>query len=372
MKLSYWEIKSWLTDIDFAVIGSGIVGLSCAIRLREWHPKAKIVIFERGQMPQGASTKNAGFACFGSVSEILDDLDHHEEEEVVDLIGQRIQGLHELRALLGDKEIGFQQRGGYEMFLVNEAKTHATCLEKMPYINSLISELVPGETFQLRKNSFGYKGINETLIFNQYEGQIDTGKMMLSLLQQAYKKDVLILNSASLESFEEIKGRVQLQFDSFQTSCSKLLIATNGFSSGLLNEDVSPNRAQVLITEPIPNLAIKGTFHMDRGYYYFRNIDDRILLGGGRNLDFETEETAVFALNAKIQNQLEQLLRESILPNQEIAIAHRWTGILGMGKKKTSLIKAISDHVFCGVRLGGMGIAIGCSVGFQLAALVKE
>ena len=52
MKLSYWEIKSWLTDIDFAVIGSGIVGLSCAIRLREWHPKAKIVIFERGQMPR--------------------------------------------------------------------------------------------------------------------------------------------------------------------------------------------------------------------------------------------------------------------------------------------------------------------------------
>ena len=372
MKLSYWEIKSWLTNIDFAVIGSGIVGLSCAIRLREWHPKAKIVIFERGQLPLGASTKNAGFACFGSMSEILDDLDCHEEEEVVDLIGQRIQGLKELRALLGDRAIGFQQLGGYEMFLEKEAKTHARCLEQMPYINALIAELVPSDTFQLRKNSFGYKGINESLIFNQHEGQIDTGKTMQSLLQQAYKKDILILNTASLESFEEIKGRVQLQFDSFQTSCSKLLIATNGFSSALVNEDVSPNRAQVLITEPIPDLTIKGTFHMDRGYYYFRNIDNRILLGGGRNLDFETEETAVFGLNTKIQNQLEQLLRDTILPNQRVPIAHRWAGILGMGKKKTSLVKAISTDVFCGIRLGGMGIAIGCSVGFQLAALTKE
>jgi hypothetical protein len=32
-------------------------------------------------------------------------------------------------------------------------------------------------------------------------------------------------------------------------------------------------------------------FHLEKGYYYFRNINDRILLGGGRNLDFEGETT---------------------------------------------------------------------------------
>jgi hypothetical protein len=31
-------------------------------------------------LPQGASTKNAGFACFGSLSEIIDDLKSHSEE----------------------------------------------------------------------------------------------------------------------------------------------------------------------------------------------------------------------------------------------------------------------------------------------------
>ena len=96
MKLSYWEIQTWLTDIDFAVIGSGIVGLSCALRLRELHPKAKIVVFERGQLPQRASTKNAGFACFGSMSEILADLEQHKEAEVLDLLKQRVQGLNQL------------------------------------------------------------------------------------------------------------------------------------------------------------------------------------------------------------------------------------------------------------------------------------
>ena len=40
------------------------------------------------------------------------------------------------------------------------------------------------------------------------------------------------------------------------------------------------------------------------------------------------------------------------------------------GDKKKPIVKQISNHVFCGVRLGGMGIAIGSLVGRELAALV--
>src|SRR5690554_7400913 len=70
MNFSFWENKNWFSDIDFAIIGSGIVGLHTALRLRRLYPASKIVIFEKGMLPQGASTKNAGFACFGSLSEI--------------------------------------------------------------------------------------------------------------------------------------------------------------------------------------------------------------------------------------------------------------------------------------------------------------
>jgi glycine/D-amino acid oxidase-like deaminating enzyme len=64
MNLSYWEIKTWLSDIDYTIIGSGIVGLNCALNLKKKFPKAKVLILEKGMVPQGASTKNAGFACF--------------------------------------------------------------------------------------------------------------------------------------------------------------------------------------------------------------------------------------------------------------------------------------------------------------------
>ncbi len=31
MNLSYWEYKTWLSNIDYTIVGSGIVGLNCAL-----------------------------------------------------------------------------------------------------------------------------------------------------------------------------------------------------------------------------------------------------------------------------------------------------------------------------------------------------
>jgi len=163
---------------------------------------------------------------------------------------------------------------------------------------------------------------------------------------------------------------VKIKSNQGQFTASKLLIATNGFTKELLNEKVKPARAQVLITKPIENLKIKGTFHLEEGYYYFRNIDNRILLGGGRNLDFTTEETSQFGQTEIIQNKLEEILKTTILPNLEVEIEHRWSGIMGVGNQKKPIVKQLSNNVFCGVRLGGMGVAIGSLIGKELAELI--
>jgi gamma-glutamylputrescine oxidase len=73
-KLSYWEIDQYYKTFDVVIVGSGIVGLSAAISIREKQKNASVLILEKGFLPSGASTKNAGFACFGSPSELLDDL----------------------------------------------------------------------------------------------------------------------------------------------------------------------------------------------------------------------------------------------------------------------------------------------------------
>lgn len=370
MELSFWEKKNWFTDVDYTIVGSGIVGLHTALRLRERFPESKILVLEKGMLPQGASTKNAGFACFGSISEIIDDLHTHSEEEVIQLIQKRWQGLQMLRKRLGDQAIDFRPYGGYELFLNDDQLGYQECLGKMPFINEILKPLFRSDVFVKEFDRFGFNGIHEYLVFNPFEAQIDTGNMMQVLLKLAISENILILNRQTVTAFTEKTSGVEVALDDFSFSTQKLLFTTNGFASKLTNGGVKPARAQVLITEPIPNLDIKGTFHLDKGYYYFRNFGDRILFGGGRNLDFEGETTTEFGQTEIIQNQLEKLLHEVILPGREFQIEHRWSGIMGMGASKKPIVEQISQHVYCGVRLGGMGVAIGSLIGTELADLI--
>ena len=93
-------------------------------------------------------------------------------------------------------------------------------------------------------------------------------------------------------------------------------------------------------------------------------------MGGGRNLDFHNENTKEFGVTDTIQSKLEQLLTDVILPQNNFEIEQRWSGIMGIGNKKTTITKQLSNNVYCGVRLGGMGVAVGTNVGSELANLI--
>jgi len=372
MNFSFWETDSWFSDIDYCIIGSGITGLNCALRLKEAKPKAKVIILEKGLLPEGASTKNAGFACFGSISEILDDLKTHSKEEVVHLIEKRRNGLELLRKSLGDDTIDYQQNKGYELFTEADKDLYEECLERIPEINTLLKPVFSKDVFEVAENEFGFKQIQPKLIVNNFEGQIDTGKMMTALVKKASEKGIRILNGVKVISLNESSNGIEIETDQFKLESKKLIIATNGFASRLGIPEVKPARAQVLVTKPIKNIPFKGTFHLDKGYYYFRNIGDRVLFGGGRNLDFKTEETDETGLTDVIQNKLKELLETCILPETKFEIQQSWSGIMGVGEQKKPIVKELSKNVYCGVRLGGMGIAIGSLVGKEIADLALK
>ena len=371
MNFSFWEQDSWFTNIDYTIVGSGITGLNCALNLKERFPKAKILVLERGLLPNGASTKNAGFACFGSISEILDDLNSHTEDEVLQLVEKRLRGLELLRKNIGDANMDYQSYGGYELFTNEDAPLLKECTENLEKINRLLSPLFKKDVFELRKNSFGFQNVQDHLIYSHFEGQIDTGMMMSKLLQKVQALGIKILNNTPVEAFSEDNASVEVKTKNFSFKTGKLLIATNGFASQLGVSEVKPARAQVLVTKPIKDLKIKGTFHLDKGFYYFRNINNRILLGGGRNLDFKAEETTELELTELVQKRLESLLQNTIIPGLDFEIDRRWSGIMGVGNQKKPIVKQISQNVYCGVRLGGMGVAIGSHIGKELADLIE-
>lgn len=374
MKLSFWERESFFSTKDFVIVGSGLVGLNAAICLKEKYPKASVIILERGPIPSGASTRNAGFACFGSVSELLDDLNHSSETEVFDLVERRWRGLMRLQERTG-AALAFNPCGGYEIFKEQDEALYELCASKIDFLNKAMSKsIAKKEVYQnadSKINSFGFKGAKH-LIYNQYEGHIHTGNMMKALLALAKSKGIEIYNGLGLAKLEESENEVQLYLENGWTlKANHLIVATNGFAPQLFPKlALKPARNQVLITEPIPNLPFEGTFHYDKGYYYFRNVGNRILFGGGRNLSPKQEETDQFGFSSLIKEQLLSILKEVILPNQAVQVEQWWSGILGVGAIKKPIIEQYSKRIVIAVRMGGMGVAIGSLVGEEAANLL--
>jgi gamma-glutamylputrescine oxidase len=371
VNISYWETDRYLGVQDLVVIGSGIVGLFTALNYKKQNPKSKVTILERGVLPFGASTKNAGFACFGSLTELMQDLKTIPEKQVWETVSMRSKGLALLRKSLGDKAIDYKPWGGYELF--DNATELEKCIEQIPFMNTKMHQVIGEKNCYALSNSkirsFGFKGVNG-LILNRCEGQIDTGKMMESLMQLVRKNNITILNGITVTNIYDTGSAAIIETNIAEFKAKKVVVAINGFAKQLLKiKDVNPARAQVLITKPIKGLKVKGSFHYQQGYYYFRNINNRLLFGGARNLDIKGETSTDFKITAQIQKDLEKKLKQMILPNTPYEIDQRWAGIMGVGSEKKPIIKHVSKNVIAAVRMGGMGVAIGSIVGKEAAEL---
>jgi gamma-glutamylputrescine oxidase len=373
---SYWEHTSFLSGYDVMIIGSGIVGLTAAWNLKQKQASLKVGILEAGFLPSGASTKNAGFACFGSVSETLDELESSTEEEVMQVVEMRWKGLQKLKSLLGEKAIDYKQFGGYEIFKTADRQLSESCTENLSYINKLFKQVTGLTDIYAVTNEkiaeFGFSDI-KTIISNQAEAQIDTGKMMQALTSIVQGLGVSIFNSCNLLSLEKDAEEQLLITSQGNFTAKKVIMASNAFIGSFYpGLNVIPGRGQVLVTKPVNNLKISGTFHYDKGYYYFRNIHSRILLGGGRNIDFKAEETTAAGITDCVQSKLEELLYETIIPDQRPEIEFRWSGVMAFGDSVKPIIERIDPNIFCAVRCNGMGVAMGSLSGEQVADLVLK
>jgi len=179
--LSFWERQSFFSGIDVAIIGSGLVGLSAALHLKEKEPDLRVVIFERGSIPTGAN-------------------------------------------------MDFQLNGNYEVFTKEENNIFKNCREQLDFFNKNVEKAIGKKDIYKIADSeisdFGFAG-TEHLIKNNFEGQINTGKMMRRLLDLAIEKGIKIFNGISIQKIEEQSDKVFLLTEKgWQISTEKVLVTT--------------------------------------------------------------------------------------------------------------------------------------------------
>lgn len=359
--LSVWEEQSFYSAQQYTIIGSGFMGLWTAYKLSEKYPGAKILVIERGVIPNGASTKNAGFVCFGSLTELMEDAELYGIDSMLETTAKRYAGIQQIKTFSINNAIDFQLSGGYELidsdpFFINE-----DIREAISRMNQILQETIGPDCFELsddKKNRFGFESFTH-LVYNKREGTVHPGRLVQALIKICSSRGVSFLYNTEVEEINESQDGVSLFLNNdISIETEKLFICTNAFSKKFLPDtELYPARGQVIFTRLSSPLKFKGSFHYNRGFYYFRDLDGGIILGGARNLAIAEETTTEPGITALIQNDLEKFLNR-LVPGNNTIILKRWSGIMAMGNNKTPVVKKISKRIFAGIRLSGIGVAI--------------
>ena len=353
---------------DVIVVGSGLTGMQTAIRLKEREPKLKVLVVDRAPWSMGASFKNAGFACFGSIGELIHDLSQRPEQEVWELVRKRYEGLRLLVETFGADPIGLEVKGGYELFRKDDGGSMEQALDHLMDFNTSMYQWIGEEgvfTFSSKSPYDAFKGV----ISNRLEGQLNMGKLYMRILERMRDLHIPILGGVEMHAWTAGSPVIVHALNGLELRCERLYLCTNAFAYEHTSEDIRPARGQVLVTEEIPDIP-EGAFMHDRGYYYWRDLDGRILLGGGRQIDPIGETTSEFGPNETIVSDLQEFLFGTLL-GREVRVEYQWSGIMGMteGGHKTPIVKKLEPGVFLGARLGGMGVALSSQVALDLCDL---
>ncbi|MFD2918751.1 NAD(P)/FAD-dependent oxidoreductase [Terrimonas rubra] len=376
--ISIWEKDILYAPVDILIAGSGLMGLWTAYEIKKRRPGLSVQIIDRGNIPTGASTRNAGFACFGSATELISDKANTGNDLMLEVVNNRYKGIQKTRAVLGDAAIGFEPCGGYEAIQANY-KEYAFLQEHIDTLNKDLQSITGlPQTFTIDNGALQTQGLTgfDALVYSSLEGALHSGKLVNSLTALVQQMGVTIRMHTELLHWEQLATQINVQTPGAIIPCQQLIIATNGFTQNLLPElHIKPGRGQVVVTKPIPGLRLHGTFHFDEGFYYWRHLGNRVLLGGGRNMAFEEEETCELQTTGTIQNVLHRFLQQHILQpygigNTEDVIDYSWAGIMAFTENKLPQVTTVAPNIHAVIACNGMGVALSSVIAEQVADTV--
>ncbi|MTI86775.1 MAG: FAD-binding oxidoreductase [Balneolaceae bacterium] len=363
---SYWERELYNQVYDLVVVGAGLTGQSLALFFKRKHPEANVLVVDRGFYPLGASTRNAGFACFGSVTEHVSDMQIEDEAKIIDRIRRRHEGLNLLRETLGDANIQYEEPGGYEIF--TDEASYQQAVANIDLCNSWLEKATGVRNVYHATKYEGYPAIKIEM-----EGALHPGKMVNTLYIKNLKEGVKFRWQNKVKSIDTEEAIVRLE-GGITLESKHIAVATNSFTPELMQDvNIEAGRGYVFVTKPVTNLRWKGTFHYDRGYYYFRNIgEDRLLLGGARSIDIEKETTRDFGVNQKVKEHLMEFANDILSLPESWEIEQEWSGIMGFTETKSPVLKKIGSSSLIVAGLSGMGVALGMQLGKEGAGIISN
>lgn len=353
---SFWE-TDLIQQTQLVIVGAGFTACHLALALNNHWPKLKISLFEEKSAFAGASSSNAGFLCYGSPSELLSDIKKNGEDRAIPLLKLRWKGMGIVKNRYPEKVEANCK--AYELFQTAKQDMSEEVLDSLDYLNGLLRDVI-GQS--------AYRYIDNHKIEIKGEGRCQPAALLIELHNLLASRGINIYRGHRIKFPDEEEG--SLSFGGVDLKPLLCIHCGNGYAQ--MEESVSPARAQCLVTKPLSH-KLSGNYHQDAGFLYYRDFGNRIVIGGHRNLDPESEETAVEELNPLIQNALDKSLA-AILNVKEAKefVAQRWSGIMGFNTGKMPILKEERSGYYSLLGMSGMGVALSAAMAEHATRTISE
>jgi glycine/D-amino acid oxidase-like deaminating enzyme len=198
-------------------------------------------------------------------------------------------------------------------------------------------------------------------LFHPDDGVLQPARLVRRLAGAAAQAGVEIREHHRVASVDELGAET-------------VVVATDGYPSGLLAELeglIIPTRGQMLATEPLDERLFPLPHYGRHGFdYWHQNEEGRLIVGGFRDVDMDSEFTATEETTPRIQAALEAFV-EAML-GRKPAITHRWSGVFGLVPDLMPVVGTVPgrDGLWVAGGYSGHGNVLGLMCGELVAQAV--
>gem|GEM_PF-1012276 len=355
-------------QVDMAVIGSGITGLSAACTLKELRPELKVCVLESHRPCSGASSRNSAHMKG----------EYHSWESIYSSEGPEVafewnkfsqRGLEDAINFTKTNNIDCNLHKETLMWLAtrNKAGKLKTMAKRMKDVG-LKGTIVTGKKFHDKVGTDFYQiGFED---FNNYITH--PGKMMKGFLQTALDRGVMVYSASPVMAVANSDSKTEtniLKTPKGSVAAKKVMFASNAYTpriKGLLSSRMVPIVLATIATEPLTpsQKAAAGVEfdHMTEVQLISRTLghtpDNRIYFRG--ILGYSSFNSCVWKNLDKAYNRLEREMKERMPWTRDLKVTLKWPGAVALtysGKPIAGPLPLEGQYVSLGY--GGFGMVNG-------------
>ncbi len=350
-------------EVDVAVIGGGITGITLAYTLIS--QDASVAVLEAGRLAGEASGRNAGFLLA---------LPAEPYAERIALWGR--EGA---RAMMQLGRRTHQRIAHLAQSLSIDCDHRLTGSLRLTRTEEETEDL-RGSLPELRHDGFPMREVAREDVLPAHavgrfhsafevpeDGCVHPVRFQHGLARAAAAKGARLFEHSRVTGAAWRDGEWRVAAAGRTVRARTLVVATNAYAPQLLpalRELIVPRRGQMLATAPLDVRFDPRPVYANYGYQYWRQASDgRLVIGGWRNLSFDTESVYSNETTPVLQDAIEAGLRE--LVPEGAPIEYRWAGTMGFardGRPLVGWLDAAHHLAICAGFTGhGMGLATACT-----------